>query len=58
MAGRDFAEPEDVKAVAADIWCHRLICRGFSLSQTAEAPAEILSQILRQVEAPTEPASL
>ena len=28
MAGRDFAEPEDVKAVAADIWCHRLICRG------------------------------
>lgn len=58
MAGRNFAEPEDVKAVAADIWCHRLICRGFSLSQTAEAPAEILSQILRQVEAPTEPASL
>ena len=44
MDGRDFVTPEDVKAVAADVWCHRLICRGYSLSQASEAPAEILEQ--------------
>ena len=58
MDGRDFVTPEDVKAVAADVWCHRLICRGYSLSQASEAPAEILEQLLRQVEAPTESAAL
>ena len=58
MAGRDFVIPEDIKAVASDVWCHRLICRGYSLSQASEAPAEILEQLLRQVEAPTESAAL
>ncbi len=58
MDGRDFAIPEDVKTVIADVWCHRLICKGYSLSQSSGAPAEILDQILRQTEAPTEAAAL
>ena len=58
MDGRDFAIPEDVKAVIADVWCHRLICKGYNLSQSSGAPAEILDQILRQTEAPTEAAAL
>ncbi|MGI5855827.1 MAG: AAA family ATPase [Candidatus Merdivicinus sp.] len=58
MDGRDFAIPEDVKAVIADVWCHRLICKGYNLSQSSGAPAEILDQILRQTEAPTEAATL
>lgn len=58
MDGRDFAIPEDVKTVIADVWCHRLICKGYNLSQSSGAPAEILDQILRQTEAPTEAATL
>ena len=58
MDGRDFAIPEDVKTVIADVWCHRLICKGYNLSQSSGAPAEILDQILRQTEAPTEAAAL
>ncbi len=58
MDGRDFVIPEDVKAVIVDVWCHRLICKGYNLSQSSGAPAEILDQILRQTEAPTEAATL
>ncbi len=58
MDGRDFVNPEDVKAVLVDVWSHRIICKGFNLSQSSGAPAEILDQILRQTDAPTEAASL
>ena len=54
MEGRDFVTPDDVKAVSKDVLGHRIICKGYNLTQSSDAAAEILSQILRQVEVPTE----
>ena len=54
MDGRDYVLPDDVKAIAPDVWNHRLICKGYNLSQSSDAPLEILDAILRQTEAPTE----
>ena len=51
--------PEDVKAVVPDVWSHRIICKGFNLSQSSgRSRLQILDQILRQTEAPTEAAAL
>ena len=54
MDGRDYVLPDDVKAVTPDVWNHRIICKGYNLSQSSEAPYEILDFILRNTEAPTE----
>jgi len=54
MEGRDYVTPDDVKAVAKDVLGHRIICKGYNLTQSADAAGEILAQILRQVEVPTE----
>lgn len=58
MDGRDYVLPDDVKAVVPDVWAHRMICKGFGIGQSASAPREILEILLRQVDAPTEPAKL
>lgn len=52
--GRGYVLPDDVKAVAHDVICHRMICKGFSASQSAAAPGEVLSVILGQLPVPTE----
>lgn len=54
MDGRDYVLPDDVKAVTPDVWDHRIICKGYNLSQSSDAPYEILDFILRNTEAPTE----
>ena len=52
--GRDYVLPDDVKAIAPDVICHRMICKGFSASQSAAAPMEVLSVILGQLPVPKE----
>ena len=54
VLGRDYVIPDDVKAIAPDVVCHRLICKGFALSQGASAPQEVLSVILNQLPGPKE----
>ena len=58
MDGREFVLPDDVKATLPDVWAHRILCKGFGIGQSADAPREILETLLRQTEAPTEQASL
>lgn len=53
-SGRDYVLPDDVKAVALDVLCHRIICKGFSISQSTSAPAEVLGVILNQLPVPKE----
>ena len=48
-SGRDYVLPDDVKAVALDVLGHRIICKGFSISQSTSAPAEVLGVILNQL---------
>ena len=52
MAGRDYVLPDDVKAVCVDVLAHRIICRGRSLTQSAETAAGILGHILEEVRVP------
>ncbi len=49
MDGRDYVLPDDVKAVCVDVLAHRIICRGRSLTQSAETAAGILGHILEEV---------
>ncbi len=54
VEGRSYVIPDDVKAVAPDVVCHRLICKGFSISQGASAPQEVLDVLLNQLPVPKE----
>ena len=54
MEGRDYVLPDDVKAVAYDVLCHRIICKGYNITQSNEGSAEVLRQLLSQVPVPTE----
>lgn len=51
VSGRDYVIPEDVKAVAADVLCHRISCKGATHNQMETAKA-IIDNILASVQAP------
>jgi len=51
VAGRDYVIPDDVKAVAADVLCHRILCKAASAMQQAETQ-KIVRQILETTAAP------
>jgi len=51
VSGRDYVIPEDVKAVAGDVLCHRLSCKGSAHSQQ-QAAQTVIGQILASVQAP------
>lgn len=50
--GRDFVLPDDVKAVATDILSHRIMCKGYAVSSSSSASADIIKQILHMVSVP------
>lgn len=54
LEGRSFVLPDDVKAVCADVLCHRVLCRAARGAQAKAEALEILRQILVRVPAPTE----
>ncbi len=54
MQGRNHVLPDDVKAVAADVLSHRIICKGHGALQSSDQAKEILAQILNQTRAPIE----
>lgn len=55
IEGRSYAMPQDVVKAAPYVIKHRLICRGFSVSGSAEKAAdEVLRQVMDSVRVPTE----
>ncbi|MGN0688009.1 MAG: AAA family ATPase [Oscillospiraceae bacterium] len=53
--GRDYIMPQDVAAAAPYVVKHRLICRGYSVSGSADRTAdEVVKQVLDSVRVPTE----
>ena len=54
LEGRGYVLPDDVKAVCADVLCHRVLCRAARGAQAKAEALEILRQILVRVPAPTE----
>ena len=54
LEGRGYVLPDDVKAVCADVLCHRVLCRAARGAQAKTEALEILRQILVRVPAPTE----
>ncbi|UQZ36600.1 magnesium chelatase [Paenibacillus sp. PK3_47] len=55
IQGRNYVIPDDVKAVAAPVLAHRLLLQRGPGSREGQA-AEVVEQILREVEVPAEPA--
>ncbi len=51
VSGRDWVIPEDVKAVAPDVLCHRILCRGAAHDQR-ETARDIVRKLLDSVSAP------
>lgn len=54
VQGRDYVLPDDVKAMAADVLSHRIICKGHNVMQSSNAAKEYIRQILVQVAAPVD----
>lgn len=53
VSGRDYAVPDDVKAMAPAVLAHRVILKGSSVSRTVTGDA-VIKEILDKVKAPTE----
>ena len=51
VSGRDWVIPEDVKAVAPDVLCHRILCRGAAHDQH-ETARQIVRKLLDTTAAP------
>lgn len=54
LTGRDYAIPDDAKAVAPDVMAHRLITRGANMLRGAGTASAILEEILQVTPVPTE----
>jgi MoxR-like ATPase len=52
--GRDFVIPSDVKKIAPNVTCHRVMLKGHSLSYGAKGTADVINEILATVPVPTE----
>ena len=53
IAGRDYVQPDDVKAVAKPVLAHRIICRS-AFGGAGRAAEEVVERVLAQVRVPTE----
>jgi MoxR-like ATPase len=49
IEGRDYLLPDDVKAIAADVICHRILLKGRQLGSAGLSPKEFVAQLLEQV---------
>ncbi|WP_042202130.1 AAA family ATPase [Paenibacillus camerounensis] len=56
IQGRSYVIPDDIKAVAGPVLAHRLVLQRGPGSREGQA-AEVVQQILREVEVPAEPVS-
>lgn len=56
--GRDFVLPDDVKAIFKDVTAHRVIIKGYRVTQTVSGAGSIIDEILSSVAVPAEDYSL
>ncbi len=54
LRGREFVNPDDVKAVAPYVCVHRLICRSTVMRDPDSAKREILDKMIKELPVPTE----
>lgn len=54
VSGRSFVLPDDVKAMAKPVICHRIICRGSMMTNASEAADAAMTEILEKVPVPIE----
>ncbi|MEG0894431.1 MAG: MoxR family ATPase [Oscillospiraceae bacterium] len=52
--GRDYVLPDDVKEVCVDVLAHRIICKGFNITQSSNVSAELVKDIVNKTEVPVE----
>lgn len=52
ICGRGYVLPDDVKAVCADVFAHRLLLKGANLTQSSAAAGKLIKELLTQVEVP------
>lgn len=52
IEGRDYAVPDDVKALAEPVLAHRVVCGGLGRESQRERARQVISQILEQTSAP------
>lgn len=58
IEGHGFVLPDDVKAVAFDVLCHRVLCKGARTAQSTAFAAENIRRILTGIPVPTEVESI
>ncbi len=54
ISGREYVIPDDVKAVASPVLSHRIITKGYAVSQSSAVAADIIARILKTTPVPTE----
>ncbi len=54
ISGRSYVIPDDVKSVATSVLSHRIITKGYAISQSSGVAADIISRILKTIPVPTE----
>lgn len=54
LQGRDFVTPDDVKYMSVPVLSHRIILKGYAMSQDSKASENIISQILQTTRVPVE----
>lgn len=54
IRGRNYVIPDDVKFVCEDVLSHRVICKGYNMSQSSAAAKEQIASILNDVSVPIE----
>ena len=52
--GRDYVLPDDVKKMAAPVLSHRLICKGYAVTQNSQLSIQKVQELLARVPAPVE----
>lgn len=52
--GRDYVLPDDVKKMAAPVLSHRLICKGYAVTQNSQLSIQKVQELLGRVPAPVE----
>ena len=52
--GRDYVLPDDVKKMAAPVLSHRLICKGYAVTQKSQLSIQKVQELLGRVPAPVE----
>ena len=54
ISGRSYVLPDDIKKICPDVLSHRIIAKGYQVTQSSSSNFDLIQQILSQVPVPTE----